>query len=386
MSAPSSHALAQAQASPPVDARTRRIALLLGGALLLWFITWLAVPMLFDPEIPGDNLEQLEWARHPALGYSKHPPFPTWIVCCFQQLFAPTLALTYFLGALQVGFLMWMAWRLARESLQGVAPWIAPLMVACITYYASRMHYYNHNTALMTAYAGSLLALWMAVATNRLRWWALLGVAWAAGMLSKYQMTLLIGCSVLFLWDVHRRRLVPVLRGFVVACSVAALLVAPHVAWLVRNHFPSFGYASETLAAHLGVVDRARDVLHFLLHQAGRLAPLLALLGVLALYTRTGERPGAGAGAEAGKADAAALARRFWAIHAWGPIAGISLIGLLFGSAVETHWGMASLWAMPFWILCTQRGRRWASAPWPVIGWTTVAVQSLMVAGYFLGS
>ena len=208
------------------------------------------------------------------------------------------------------------------------------------------------------------------------------GVAWAVGMLSKYQMALLIGCNMLLLWDVYRHHADRVLRGLGLACVVSAVLVAPHVLWLVRNRFPSFDYASETLAAHLGLIDRLRDVLHFLLHQAGRLAPLLVLLAVLAWYTRTAQRE-APIQVDVGSAN---LARRFWAIHAWGPLAGISLIGLVFGAAVETHWGMASLWALPFWILCTQGGRRWASASGSVIGWTTVAIQSLMIVGYVAGS
>lgn len=360
----------------------RRLALALAGALLLWFATWLALPLLFDPEIPGDNLEQLDWAHHPAWGYAKHPPFPTWILWCFQQMFAPTLSLTYFLGALQVMFLMAMAWQLARESLDGITPWIAALMVACITYYTSRMHYYNHNTALMTAYAASLLALWRAVTTNQMRWWGLLGVAWAVGMLSKYQMALLIGCNALFLWDVHWRKAAHVLRGFALAFMVAALLLSPHVIWLVRNHFPSFGYASVTLAAHLGFIDRLRNVLHFVLHQAGRVAPLLALVAMLAWRMRESDPQAP----EPGVSSTLSLSLRFWTIHAWGPLVGISLIGIVFGAAVETHWGMASLWTVPFWILCTHRGRRWASAPPSFIGWTTVAIQSLMIAGYLAGS
>ncbi len=360
----------------------RRWALILAVATLLWFVVWLALPLLFDPEIPSDNLEQLDWANHPAWGYAKHPPFPTWILWCFERVVAPSLGLTYFIGALQVAFLLWMAWLLARYSLRGVATWIAPLMVACITYYSSRMHYYNHNTALMTAYAASLYALWRAINSRSMHWWLLLGLGWGIGMLSKYQMALLISCNVAFLWSVRAQGTARLLKGLALACAVAAAVLAPHLLWLVRNHFPSFDYASVTLSAHLGPADRARDVLYFLLHQLGRIAPLAVLLAALVWRART-NAPDHTTSTHAGAH--LEVARRFWLIHAWGPIAGIVVIGLVLGAAVENHWGMASLWAMPFWILSTERGRRWAAVPAVDVTLIALAVQAAMVVGYLAG-
>ncbi len=356
-------------------------AMALGAALLLWFTLWLALPLHFDGHVPVDNLEQLSWAQHPAWGYAKHPPFPTWILWCFERLFSAGAALTYCLGALQVGILLWMTWLLARDSLPKVVSWFAPVMVACISYYTVRMHFYNHNTALMVAYAVALLALWRAVTQGGRRWWLLLGVAWGVGMLSKYQMALLIGCNVAFLWSVRGLGSRRLLRGFALACVVAAGLCTPHLVWLVQNHFPTFGYASTKLAAHLGVFDRLYDVLSFLSHQCLRLAPLMILLGILAWRMRV---PGTLPGETSGE-DADMIAARFWRIHAWGPIVGITMLGLLLGAAVENHWGMASLWAISCWILTTARGRRWATAPLREVLWFALPVQALMVMGYLLG-
>jgi len=363
----------------PARALARRHAIVLGTALLLWFVVWMALPLRPGEAVPGDNLEQLDWAAHPAWGYAKHPPFPTWILWCFERVFMPGVALTYFLGALQVAFLLWMAWLLARDTLGDVVSWIAPLMVACITYHSIRMHYYNHNTALMTAYAGSLLALWRAITTRRTRWWLLLGLTWGVGMLSKYQMGLLIGCNVVFLWSVRHQGAKQLLGGFGLACAVASCIVAPHLLWLVQNHFPSFDYASIMLAAHLNTVDRVQAVVNFWLHQAGRLVPLVVLLAVLAWRVN---RSPAQADGSPDESTLDELARGFWRIHAWGPIAGITLLGLLFGVAVENHWGMASLWAIPFWILTTARGRRWATAPAGEVWWAASTIQALVVVVY----
>jgi hypothetical protein len=144
----------------------------------------------------------------------------------------------------------------------------------------------------------------------------------------------------------------------------------------VNNHFPTFGYASVTLAAHLGAVDRMHAVLNFFAHQAGRLAPLFALLTVLAWRTHSSRAQPEGS---SGKSAHSELAMRFWRIHAWGPILGITLLGLFFGVDVENHWGMASLWALPFWILTTARGRRWAAVPVSELLWAAVSIQALVV-------
>jgi len=62
------------------------------------------------------------------------------------------------------------------------------------------------------------------------------------------------------------------------------------------------------------------------------------------------------------------------------------VLGVIGGAAVENHWGMASLWAMACWILTTARGRRLATIPaWEVLT-AAVAIQTMMMLGYFFGN
>ena len=145
--------------------RVRHSRLLIGLALAatLWLLAWTILPLFVEPEVPGDNLEQLNWALHPAWGYAKHPPFPTWILWIFEQLFPVGVPLTYALGGLATACMLWLSWLLARATLREVPAWLAPVMVALINYYTVRMHYYNHNTVLMVAYAVALYSVWRAV-------------------------------------------------------------------------------------------------------------------------------------------------------------------------------------------------------------------------------
>lgn len=351
-------------------------------AFLLFLVAWTVLPLLVDPEVPADNLEQLNWALDPAWGYAKHPPFPTWILWCFEQIFPAGVPLTYALGALQVGFMLWLAWLLSRATLKEVPAWLAPLMIACITYYTNRMHYYNHNTALMVAYAVALYSLWRAVSGREWRWWLVLGVSWGIGMLSKYQMAVPIACSLFFVWSIRSSGAARLLKGVALASLVAGAIFLPHLLWLISQQFPSFGYASITLAANLGFNLRVHNMVNFVLHQVARVAPLLLLLVLLALSVR---RKGASQDDSGGLAGTDDVARGFWLIHAWGPLVLMLMLAVLFGVALENHWGMASLWVLPLWLLTTGHGRRWASLPTRNILSAAAIVQSVMIAAYAAG-
>ena len=351
-------------------------------AFLLWLVAWSVLPLLVDPEIPSDNLEQLNWALDPAWGYAKHPPFPTWILWCFERILPAGVPLTYALGALQVAVMLWLAWRLSRATLEGVPTWVAPVMIACITYHTNRMHYYNHNTALMVAYAAALYSLWRAVAARGWRWWLMLGASWGIGLLSKYQMAVPIACNLLFLWSIRSSGAARLLKGLVLASLVAGIIFLPHLLWLIRHHFPSFGYASITLTADLGFVSRVHNIINFVLHQAVRVAPMLLFLALLAMSRRRKGVSHEDFGGTAGTDD---MTRRFWLIHAWGPLVLMLILALLFGVALENHWGMASLWVLPLWLLTTGHGRRWASLPTRSILSAALIVQSVMIAAYAAG-
>ena len=359
--------------------RDRRQVIAVFIAALLWLAAWTALPLLVNLEVPADNLEQLNWALNPAWGYTKHPPFPTLFLWCFEQIFPASVTLTYAMGALQVAVTLWLAWLLARATLVGVPGWFAPLMITCITYHTNRMHYYNHNTALMVAYAAALYSLWRAVAARGWGWWLVLGVSWGIGMLSKYQMAVLIACNVVFLWHIRSTGAARLLKGVALASAVTGILLIPHLAWLADHRFPSFGYASITLTAHLGVAARMQNLVNFVLHQVVRLAPLLLLLVLIA------RSPDESTAASKSAVVMDDRARSFWLIHAWGPLAIIVMLAALFGVAVENHWGMATLWALPMWILTTERGRRLASVPAATSLWAFAIVQGLMLGTYAVG-
>jgi 4-amino-4-deoxy-L-arabinose transferase-like glycosyltransferase len=343
--------------------------------LIAFFALWLLLPVLTGKDVPGDNLEQLNWALAPALGYAKHPPFPTWVLWSFERVFPADVPLTYALGALEVAGLLALVWHIGCLTLDRRRALLAVLCVSCVSYYSFRMHFYNHNTALLVATAASLPVLWRCVESNAIRWWVLLGLVWGIGMLCKYQMAVTIACNVAFLMTESRARLREQAKGILVAAIVAGFVVLPHIVWLVQNDFPTFTYASKSLAAHAPWSARPGREMNFLADQLLRLANLIPVLLALAWVAR---------GRSAGSVAVPAQSQRFLAIHAFGPFAIMTLLSMFFGVDLQMHWGTAFLWAVPLWLAATPWGARIAALDVRVILACVSGAQVLMAAGFAL--
>jgi len=348
--------------------------------LLLYVGFWSLIDSTLRQEPPIDNFEQLNWALHPALGYAKHPPLPTLILWGAEQVFPAGIPLTYALGSAEVVLMLWLAFRVGRDSLGAHGGWLGALLITCISYHTLRMHFFNHNTALLCAYAAATLCTWHAGGTSRLRWWLLLGASWAAGMLSKYQMAVPIVCNVVYLvWarGLSRRLIV----GLCVAGMTSTLLLLPHIAWLVQNHFPSIDYATQMLGASLTPLKRVDSLLRFLSSQLLRVLPVIVLSAVM---YRMAKRTAPAAPADSTTAPVSPAAHRFWMIHAFGPLSLMALIALFGGVDLEMHWGTAFLWALPLWFLSTNAGRTLMRLPMHRTMAVMFAGQLLLIGGKLL--
>lgn len=370
------------EVSSRISARVedRRLVLIVGAYLLVYLALWAVLPLWLHMRPPDDNNEQIEWAGHPAWGYSKHPPLPSLLLWLFARVFPSGIALTYALGALDVTVMLIAALLLARETLDSARAWIGVLLITCITFYTRRLHFYNHNTALLAAYAVSLVCLWRAVRTERYGWWAAVGVCWAAGLLSKYQMIVGITSNLYFVWVSRSRESRRWLWGTLLAATTTAVLLIPHVLWLAAHSFAPMNYAAKYVAAAISPTARLSNIAHFTANQITRVAPLGVILGALywALRRQDIDPPG-----EAPN-DAVPHGREMLAVHAWGPLLIMVLLSLLFGVDLEMHWGTAFLWVLPLWLLATPGGRKLAILRARTMLGVIAIAQVLMMAEFAL--
>lgn len=349
----------------------------LGCYFAVYFVAWTLGPFFLDSSVPDDNIEQLTWAQHPALGYSKHPPLPTLILWLAQRLLPSGIALTYLLGAAMTAAMLLCAHRIARHTVPPRRAWLAPAMATLITYHTLRMSFYNHNSVLLAASAAAMLVLLVALHSGRRIHWVLLGVMWAAGLMAKYQMVVGIACNVVAIaWVLPDWR--SRIRAIVIAGTTAAFLLIPHLAWLVMNDFPPIHYASRFVGAGLDAPMRVASAARFFADQLLRLFPLLALLIGLAVRS-THDTPRLGA------SPVAYVSRRVLAIHAFGPLIIILAIGISAGAALENHWGTAYLWAIPLWLVSTPRLDALWELPQPTLLRWIAIVQGVLIVGWLVG-
>ena len=349
--------------------------------LLLHLALWAYMPVLGGAEPPSDNVEELQWSSQLAWGYQKHPPMPSWIIHAFTRIFPSTITLTYALGALQVGLMFGFAWLLGRQLLGARRAAVGMLMIACITFYTHRLHYTNHNTAMLVATAAAALCAWNAHRSRELRWWLALGVCWGLGMLSKYQMVVTIVCNLAFLWTRRPMQLPRLVHGSALAGIIALLLFAPHWQWVSQNGMETVQYAMRYVEAEDTVMSRLLRIVSFSADQALRLLPifiwLLAVRGISRRY-----HPAVTTVATEGHVQGDAAA--FLAIHAFGPLLMMIALCLLAGLGLGMHWGTPFLWALPLWYLGTGAGTRFASQSTRALLLGFLTIQALSVAEYML--
>ena len=240
-------------------------------------------------------------------------------------------------------------WNLLRHIWGRPGAYVALLAGLCITFYNGRLDYYNHNTVLMLCVSLTIHCWWKILTTGRTFWWVALGAVAGLGMLSKYQYLLVLGPSLILVWQLQPWRQRQHLRGLSWALLTAALLFMPHLLWLLQQDAADspIRYALHTARPAFwqgngaGMSHRLHSGLWLLDLLLNRCLPaLLLLLGLKALSEPERANPPLAASPMTGH-------RFLWL---WGalPALTITLLGLLAGMDLQMQWGTAfALWIVP---------------------------------------
>jgi hypothetical protein len=328
------------------------------SVVLACALVWSTLPCFLLSAPHSDNVEQLNWAHALQWGYFKHPPLPTWLLRAGIGVFGPSAALTYALAMVCVAIALFLLWLCAREMMAPRHALIALLVSTANYYLMGRGSFLNHNTVMLPFIALSAWAVLRIVRGADWRAWLVLGLAQALGLLTKYQMGLIVLANAVALLSagVHRQ---PRFGVHLAVASAATLLpLIPHVIWLADHQFSTFEYAGHSLLAGLGPARRLAACVSFLGQQLARLAPALLALALTLWFAsarrfssalRAAEsKPAtvpsdeAGLSAQARRAQARALA-----VLALVPIACIVLLVLVAGVAPQNHWGASATLLIP---------------------------------------
>jgi 4-amino-4-deoxy-L-arabinose transferase-like glycosyltransferase len=358
--------------------------------LLAMVTLWTVLCALSHSAPDLDGMEELVWAASLELGYVKHPPLPSWFMHLATEWLGRPVWLPFLMGQVFSALGLWFVWKLGREITTPHRALIATLLVSVTAYFSLRGTIYNHNTAQLWSITASIWLLHRALRGDRLRDWAWLGAVCGLAMLTKYSALIQFAAFFLYLLRAGELRRAAVWRGIALACGVFLVVLGPHLWWLDQHQFAPLHYADDSLEAG-GRLDALLDLLDFTLDQIGRLAPLVLLLGLWALWRRRrGDRaPGHAANDE--RFSAPAAAPRYWTSLSapdrqfllWvglAPFLSTVLISAVLGSRLQASW------ASTFFVLFGFYGLGWLRGPEPVqlrrILILTAVLHSVMAVGY----
>jgi 4-amino-4-deoxy-L-arabinose transferase-like glycosyltransferase len=260
-------------------ARRRRVALgLVVGYAVAWAIYGIVAKSSQD--VNADMAEMVVWAREPALGYPKHPPFLAFVLKLWFAIF-PLADWSYtLLAVVTVSAGIYLAFELAGIWLDGEKRAVVPFLLAVIPFYNFLGLKFDQNSALIPLWALAMWALLRSLDARHLGWAALAGVAAAAAMMTKYWSAfLLVALALTALAD---RRRVAYFRSAApwVTALVFILAVLPHVIWLVYEHFPPLTWVVTRRSAN-SLTEFLRSLTVYTAGTVGYAALSLVLVAIL---------------------------------------------------------------------------------------------------------
>ncbi|ABE37610.1 conserved hypothetical protein [Rhodopseudomonas palustris BisB5] len=230
-------------------------------------------------DLHADVTELYGWSRNLAFGYDKHPPFSAFVTRAWFSV-VPVSDLTFhLLATANIALTLYIAWRTMRRYMAAEKALFGLALLTLIPFFNFIALKYNANAVLLPLWALTIHCFLRAFEQRSLLWPALAGVFAGCSMLGKYWSVVLIGALGLgALLDPRRARFFGSPAPWLMIVA-GALVLAPHLAWLVDHRFPSFTYAAARAGS--GFFENALDTLRYLAGCLGYAA--LALVATWAL-------------------------------------------------------------------------------------------------------
>ena len=287
--------------------------------------------------INADLGEMVVWTRNLDWGFPKHPPLPAVILAGWFAIFPLTDWAYYVLAGLNLGLGLYLSFLLAGLWLDGEKQVVVPFILALIPFYNFLGLKFDQNSILIPLWALTTWSFVLSFRSRQLGYAALAGAAAAAAMLTKYWSAfLLLAIVIAALCDRRRRDYFRSAAPWITVLVGAALL-APHVIWLVREHFPPVQWVAVRRAA--GSVNMS--LLFSVRYLVGTLAySSLALVIVLSLAQRS-------AGAWRDAIFPRDAERRMAALIFWLPILTPIAVAAITQTKLLAIWNTESMGLLP---------------------------------------
>lgn len=191
----------------------------------------------------GDMLENHAWGIRWQLGNPHHPPLFGWITAAWFLVFPRTDFAYHALAAANIALSLLVMLRIAKRYLDASQLVLSVAVALGLPLLGFMSITYNANSAMTPFWALTFFAYLRALERGGPGDAILLGVFAALAMLAKYHSAVLLLALVLHSIADRETRLLWRTRLPLIALSAFALVLLPHVVWLVENQFAPFVFA-----------------------------------------------------------------------------------------------------------------------------------------------
>lgn len=219
-----------------------------------------------------DEAQYFLWSLEPAWGYFSKPPMIAWVIAASTALCGDSEACirlpALLLFAASAGIVAAIAARL-HDARTGLWAGVAFATLVLTSFYSWAM---TTDSILLFFWSLSLWLFLRALDRDAWRDWLALGLCVGLGLLTKYTMSLFLGCALLVLWFDHRPRLASP-KPWLAALLACSFLV-PNLLWNLEHQFATLRHTAEISQLDRELFNPA-SLAAFLAAQFGVMGPLL---------------------------------------------------------------------------------------------------------------
>jgi 4-amino-4-deoxy-L-arabinose transferase-like glycosyltransferase len=267
---------------PLSDPSWRTIAALFLAFVAAWTLYGTIAGAAFP--IHGDMAQAYAYGREFQLGYDRHPPFWGWIAGAWFLVFPRADWAFDLLAMVNAGIGLIGSWLLIGNFASGDrrrAATLLLLLTPCFTFLAFK---YNANSIFLSLWPWALHFFVRSYRTRRAGDAFWFGFVLGLAFLSKYFAVLLaVTCLVAALTQDGRKRYFASAAPYI-SIAVAALLVAPHLWWLLSSDAPPVKYFISTTGHGFASLGYAAQV------AVGSVAFEIVVIALILVATRAAPR------------------------------------------------------------------------------------------------
>ncbi len=247
--------------------------------VLLTLVRLLTIPF-FDLGV--DEAHYVLYGRYLDLSYFDHPPLVGWTHALFAWLLGENLIAAR-LSAVLLGIVtLWSLYRFLLQVIQSQsAALFGVVAFAATPMFGALFMMLMPETLLLALIFPMLLSLHAIERHNRLRDWAVLGVALGLAGLAKYTAVLIPLALLLYLLWRHKGAVLLTYK-LPLAALIALAMVSPVVVWNMQHDWISFAFQSHHVTGGSGIDLEAFGL--SIAAQFGAYSPFLAPVAFYGLY------------------------------------------------------------------------------------------------------